>query len=376
MNPGRRKEGFGSPRRASLESRSASSLGLLLVLSVFALPAVSALRVCPLNSNPVVITDLYRYVYATSEANVTVVVRSKECHINTSVVAVVPDSSEAHFDDADRPWHEFGFSVDGTELTVHLGADAEQTFSRAWEDLAVCTSVGLEFAFPPLTLIGRICSGEGDAGKKEEAEQPPRWKNNFTHFTNTMLTDFYDLDSNDLDDPRVQSPGYNGGHIIFIPLGAIVFVVTVCLRFCLCPKRGSTASPRNVSSVTRQLSLNSDASDSLTTMHYDLDLPPAYSDLQTEDTPPPYSEVEKVKLPPYEDPPPPFGRLYSATTLQVESETPQSTSSPTSPAPPERNASSTSLADSSGLVKVLTARTLQSQFSHKPLEEEKPAEQA
>ncbi|XP_063589481.1 uncharacterized protein LOC134766522 [Penaeus indicus] len=368
MNPGRRKEGLGSPRRALLRSRSTSLRGLLLVLSVFAFPAVSALKVCPLTSNRVVITNFYRYVYATSEANMTVIIRSKECHINSSVVAVVPDLSEAHFDDAGRPWHEFGFIIDETELTINLGehAGGNLTFSRAWEDLALCSSVGLEFTFPPLTRIARNCTGEDDAREEEEA---PRWKNNCTHVTNTMLTDF----SNDLDDPRVQSPGYNGGHIIFIPLGAIVFVVTVCLRFCLCPKRGSTASPRNVSSVTRQLSLNSDASDSLTTMHYDLDLPPAYSDLQTEDTPPPYSEVEKVKIPPYEDPPPPFGRLYSSTALQIESETPQNTSCPPSTA---ADTSSTSLADSSGLVKVLTARTLQSQFSHKPLEEEKPAEQA
>lgn len=359
-----------------MRSRSTSSLGLLLVLSVFAFPAVSALKVCPLTSNRVVITDFHRYVYTTSEANMTVIIWSKECHINSSVVAVVPDLSEAHFDDAGRPWHEFGFIVDETELTINLGEHGEErlAFSRTWEELALCSSVGLEFTFPPLTRIARNCTGEADA-REEEEEQAPRWKNNCTQFTNTMLTDFYDLDSNDLDDPRVQSPGYNGGHIIFIPLGAIVFVVTVCLRFCLCPKRGSTSSARNVSSVTRQLSLNSDASDSLTTMHYDLDLPPAYSDLQTEDTPPPYSEVEKVKIPPYEDPPPPFGRLYSSTTLQVESETQQNTSSSTSTAA-ERDTSSTSLADSSGLVKVLTARTLQSQFSHKPLEEEKPAEQA
>lgn len=345
---------------------------------VFALPVVSALKVCPLDSNAVVVTDLYTYFFRTHDVIMKVLIRSEECRINTSSIVVVPELSGAHVDDAGRSWHEFGFSVDDTELTISLGKGLKESLvvSRDWNELALCSSVGLEFTFPASTRLARNCTAEDDgAGAGEgEGERPPCWKNNCTHFTNTMLTDFYDLDSNDLDGPRVQNPGYNGGHIIFIPLGAIVFVVTVCLRFCLCPKRGAVTSPRNASAAARQLALNSDASASLTTMHYDLDLPPAYSDLQTEDTPPPYSEVEKVKLQPYEEPPPPFDRLYSPTTLQIESETQQNTSSSTS-ADADRDFSSTSLADSAGLVKALTARTLQSQFSHKPLEEEKAAGQ-
>lgn len=314
--------------------------------------------------------DLQMYLFNTEADNITVVVRSEECQINTTVVVTLAGVWAAHEDDDGQLWREFGFVVDDTELAITLGEDVKKslTFTRSWEDLDVCSSVGVEFIFPPTTRLARNCTGWNNNNK------------NCTHYSNTVLTDFYDLDSGDFDGSRTRGPNYSGDHIIFIPLGAILFVVTVCLRFCLCPKRGVIASSRSISAVRRQLSLHSEAGDSSTTMNYDLDLPPAYSELQNEETPPPYSEIEKVRLQPYGEtpppPPPPMMRRQSSTVLQVEPSTHQITTD-TTLGDTERSVSSQSSADSSAFVKVLTSRpkTLQSQFSHKPLEEEKPSEE-
>ncbi|XP_066957136.1 uncharacterized protein [Macrobrachium rosenbergii] len=166
------------------------------------------------------------------------------------------------------------------------------------------------------------------------------------------------------------STSFRGGHVIFIPVGAIIFLLSVCLRFCLCRRRKLVQRVRTVT-VVRRVPVASQDFVHVTepTSPDPTDLPPSYVDIENEVPPPPYSDVSGV----------------SASNLGLTTEslrdgqatdhspssspgdhTPSENSTETDSDPAEKDTRST-------ISRMLTAagsKSLKSQFSFRPMKEE------
>lgn len=221
-----------------------------------------------------------------------------------------------------------------------------------------------------------------------------------THGHSTGLPTFppsISEDSNSFD------PGYpyrndREESVIPIFIGVIAFVVSMCIRFCLCRRKRVVTTVAVIRSIP---SSELEASDAPTRHHEHLDLPPAYADILNETsqdcppdsymdlppayddirddtTPPPYSEIEAQSLPPSNrtteaQPSTTSGDIESTGELGPEEETAagDGNTEPVSPAPAGPDPSATR-GSSSSLARVLTSqfRSLRTQFAFKPLQEE------
>ncbi|XP_063610005.1 uncharacterized protein LOC134783930 [Penaeus indicus] len=160
------------------------------------------------------------------------------------------------------------------------------------------------------------------------------------------------LDSNHgYDDDRVNTStySYSHGRILFIPIGAIVFLISLCLRMCICSAR--KPAPTTITVVRRTVVIpvvgRPDAEEGT-------DQPPSYADVQKEDPPPPYSEVSSPAAPHTA----PEAR-EQPTTSNAEGGADQ-TSTAATPSAPEGTFATNAFSG--------RPRFLQSQYSYKPLE--------
>lgn len=142
---------------------------------------------------------------------------------------------------------------------------------------------------------------------------------------------------------------YSGGRILFIPIGAILFLISLCLRMCICSAR--KPAPTTITVVRRTVVIPVEGRPNV---EEGTDQPPSYADVQKEDLPPPYSEV---------------------SSPAASDTAPEATEQPT-PSSAEEGAEQASTAATPSAPEGMLAtnvfsgrpRFLQSQYSYKPLE--------
>ncbi|XP_047480746.1 uncharacterized protein LOC125033360 [Penaeus chinensis] len=150
------------------------------------------------------------------------------------------------------------------------------------------------------------------------------------------------------DSVNTSTYGYSHGRMLFIPIGAILFLISVCIRVCICNTR--KPAPTTITVVRRTVVIPVESPD----VEEGTDQPPSYADVQKEDSPPPYSEV---------------------STPAASHTAPEATEQPTT-SNVEGGADQTSTADTPSApegtlaTNVFSGRPkfLQSQYSYKPLE--------
>lgn len=142
---------------------------------------------------------------------------------------------------------------------------------------------------------------------------------------------------------------HSGSRILFIPVGAILFLISLCLRMCICSAK--KPAPATITVVRRTVVIPVERCQDV---EEGTDQPPSYADVQKEDPPPPYSEVTVNATPDgaeeaAEQPTPPTadGGAEQASTAAT-------------PSAPEETSTANLF---SGRPKFL-----QSQYSYKPLE--------
>ncbi|XP_064110786.1 uncharacterized protein LOC135218410 [Macrobrachium nipponense] len=163
------------------------------------------------------------------------------------------------------------------------------------------------------------------------------------------------------------STSFRGGHVIFIPVGAILFLLSVCLRFCLCHRKKFVQRVRTVT-VVRRVPVASQDFVHVTepTSPDPTDLPPSYVDIENEVPPPPYSDVSASS-----------SGLMTESLRDGQATDHSPSSSPGDHTPAENSTGTDSnVAEKdtrSTLSRMLAAagsKSLKSQFSFRPMKEE------
>ncbi|XP_071548685.1 uncharacterized protein [Panulirus ornatus] len=206
------------------------------------------------------------------------------------------------------------------------------------------------------------------------------------------------------EDSRSLDPsyGYRNDRESVIPIfiGVIAFVVSMCIRFCLCRRKRVVTTVTVIRSIPSP-EVEANEAPSRHQDHLDLppayadilnetssaqdcppdsymDLPPAYDDIRDESAPPPYSEIEaqspdgSERATPYQ----PSTTLGDIATPgepipQEETADGDGNTEPVGPCPPGPDSAEAGIGSSS-LTRVLTSqfRSLRTQFAFKPLQEE------
>lgn len=157
-----------------------------------------------------------------------------------------------------------------------------------------------------------------------------------------------DWSSYETSNVNTSAYSYSGGRILFIPIGAILFLISLCLRMCICSTKKPVATTITV--VRRTVVIPVEGRPDV---EEGADQPPSYADVQKEDSPPPYSEV----------------CVPASDTAQEATEQP-TPSSAKEGAQQASTAATPSAPEETSTTNVFSGRPrfLQSQYSYKPLE--------
>lgn len=334
----------------------------ILMLLFCTLPVASSLAmVCQTFGDSVSLHEYENLLFHTRDESAVITIRSEPCDLLYTYLVNVSDvlgNNTDLKDNAGWQWYGISYSIDGALLQVTLVGNTSFNIDWTWEPLLACNLTnGIEFSFDVYTIIGAYCFDK------------PRSFRDIDGILSDIQTDMNLNFGNRQND---FGGSYSGQHVIFIPVGAILFLVSVCCRCCY---RRKKLQPVRTITVVRSVS-TTDVSNT----QNDLDLPPAYADVQNEMAPPPpYSEVEKLSIPPtvmtspadctqtaVETPPPEqsFGEETDDCNTDLVSHDPSGPDSATDSCSEESNNSST-------LPKMLSSRARSLvQFSFKPLHEE------
>lgn len=330
----------------------------LLVVCILPNLASSLKVVCPMFSNVVSLHKHERVLFNPTDETAVIKIRSEPCNLTYTYLVNVSEDLGNNTELKDirgQQWYEISYSIVGAMLQVRLVGNTTININRTWDPFLVCNLTnGIEFNFDILTILGEECSNAPISFQDPDM-------NIFSGLSPNYEVSCYDYGGN-----------YSRQHIIFIPVGAILFVISVCCRCWYRRKR--TTQPVRTITVVRSIPPTDECNTEI-----DLDLPPVYSEIQNEMPPPSYAETQKLAMAPVEALPTELTPT-AVETPSVEQGCGEETreecnkyllSSEPPGAEPAADSRQDESNSSSTLPRMLScSRNLQTQFSFKPLHEE------
>lgn len=261
---------------------------ILCLLLVLWPRLATMILVCPVGSQDITLTEGEKAFFRSDISDSTLVLSSDSCDlyktyfVNFTVYEQLGKNATMQ-DLRGWQWYEVSFDTEG--FTFHLTLMGTNTikFTYLWDPFGCNLTSGVQISADILTVLGKpgiecllepLSFPESDSPFGDDRVM----KNLSEIYTKTFGSE-----------TRYASTySSSTSHVIFIPVGAILFCVSFCSFYCRRKNRRRNVQVVRNSTFVRSVVVPIPAGPTPSNR----DLPPAYSDLQNE-APPPYSEIDK-----------------------------------------------------------------------------------
>ncbi|KAG7172161.1 uncharacterized protein LOC121862224 [Homarus americanus] len=335
---------------------------VLVSLSFMAQLGSTLVTLCTLETNSITLERDERALFKADEDIVEIYMRSLSTGLIGRYSINVPQdlATNPFMTGNDYEWYEMTYTANDTHLIVIIRGNNTLYIEEKWTSNSTNEAPSLEFTFTGIAKLGTFCFDQPLSVKLLHVLDNVDYSGK--PYRPTPPSENYHYSS------------YSGGHIIFIPVGAIIFFISICCRCCY--RRKKILQPVRSIDVVMNVPDADTTPSGCDRTQGDNDLPPSYTDIQTEiPPPPPYSEIEKQNIPSSNTSPleeiliDPAEDVTDHTNTGVSTEnTPTGLDSPVD----STNVDSTntnSVSSSNMLARVFSSRP-SAQFAFKPLKEE------